>query len=85
MVNGPTDPPRRATAAPGLDYEQAATALSSMLLGTSAAIAPLRDWVRGEVAYYEGEGFTPREARAMTAATFVSVFGMGVRDSGGTE
>jgi hypothetical protein len=38
----------------------------------------LHEWLAAEVAYFEGQGFTCEQARAMAAATYVTVFGGGI-------
>jgi hypothetical protein len=75
-IGEPQPPPR-----PSATSADSATALRLIMLSVSESVAPLREWVRGEIAYYEGQGFTPREARAMTAATFMVVFGTPLRES----
>lgn len=45
------------------------------LMGVTDAVEPFHDWLAGEVTYLEGQGYTPREARAMAAVTYVTMFG----------
>lgn len=65
-----------------MDLENEANKLRSNLLALGVAVAPLHEWLAGEVNYFLGQGFTEREARAMAAATYVSVFGANMHSSG---
>ncbi|WP_431881723.1 hypothetical protein [Micromonospora chalcea] len=64
--------------------EEDANRLRVSLLDLTALVAPLHEWLAGEVAYLLGQGFTAREARAMAAATYVTVFGSNIHAGSGT-
>lgn len=51
-------------------------AMRLALMQMSESAAPIREFVLGEVAYYERQGFTREQARAMAAAEFISIFGI---------
>ena len=51
------------------------------LMDISEAVSPIREFVLGEIAYYEGQGFTKEQARAMAAAEFTSIFGLRILNS----
>jgi len=51
-------------------------AMRLALMTLSESAAPIREFVLGEVAYYERQGFTVEQARAMAAAEFTSIFGL---------
>lgn len=48
------------------------------LMEISESFAPFHEFIDGEVAHFERQGFTAREARAMTAAEFVATFGLNI-------
>ena len=48
---------------------------AAAMLAVSETIAPMHDWLAGERAFFAGQGYTADEARAMAAATYVTVFG----------
>lgn len=45
------------------------------LMQVTAAVAPMREWLAGELHYYRSQGYNDREAHAMAAVTFVTIFG----------
>ncbi len=65
-----------------LDHQanrDAAAMMASAMLDLSDATAPMHDWLAGERAYFLSQGYTPDEARALAAATYVSIFGNQIR------
>lgn len=57
------------------------------MLQLNEAVAPMHDWLLGERTYFVGQGYSPDEARAMAASTYVTVFGQKITtaDPGGQE
>ncbi|MFI7608726.1 hypothetical protein ACIBTV_26760 [Micromonospora sp. NPDC049366] len=55
--------------------------LSMLLL--AELVTPMHEWLAGQRAYFLGQGYTPDEARAMAAATYVAVFGQSIRGEQG--
>lgn len=47
----------------------------ALIENMSAVTGPMHDWLAGERAYFESQGYVPDEARAMAAATYLTVFG----------
>jgi hypothetical protein len=52
--------------------------LAEAMMQLAEAVAPMREFAQGQVAYFLGQGYTPKEALAMSAAEFVTVFGAGI-------
>lgn len=50
-------------------------ALAAGMMELAEQLAPIHEFAAGEVAYFLGQGFSPQEALAMTAAEFCTVFG----------
>lgn len=46
-----------------------------VLMQMAEDIKPIREFLMGEVSYFERQGFTKEQARALAAAEFTSVFG----------
>ncbi len=61
-----------------MDHQQSneEDAVRRGLLEITDGVRPLREFVLGEVAYYERQGFTMEQSRAMAAAEFTSIFGL---------
>lgn len=62
----------------GEDSDKACNAL----LAINEQIArhePFHEWLAGQRAYFAGQGYTDAEARAMSAAEFVCIFGAGIK------
>lgn len=55
--------------------DEMAQAMRLGLMAVAEQLAPLHEFVAGEVAYYERQGFTPEQARAMVSAEFMTLFG----------
>lgn len=51
-------------------------AMRLTLMQMAEDVRPIREFLMGEVAYYERQGFTKEQARALAAAEFTSIFGM---------
>lgn len=58
------------------DYDPSAMRLA--LLEIAEGVKPMHEWLAGQVAYFLAQGYTPAEARAMSAAEFVAVFGQAI-------
>lgn len=52
------------------------------MLQMRSLVAPMHDFLIGERNYFLGQGYTPDEARAMSAATYVALFGSSIRPGG---
>lgn len=60
---------------PDTEAPSSANQMRIILMGISEQMAPLHEWVTGEVAYFTGQGFTEEQARAMAAAEYVIALG----------
>lgn len=49
--------------------------LATGMMDLAEQLKPIHEFVAGQVAYFLGQGFSPQEALAMTAAEFCTVFG----------
>lgn len=56
----------------------AADLLRQQLMNLTDMVAPLHEWLTGEINYFKAQGFTDREAQAMAASTYVTVFGCNI-------
>lgn len=56
-------------------------AMRLMLIEMSDNIKPIREFLMGEVTYFERQGFTVEQSRALAAAEFTSIFGVRIRQS----
>jgi hypothetical protein len=63
--------------------EDVQTDLRQTLLTLNEQVKPIHEWLDGQRAYFLGQGYTADEARAMSAAEFVAIFGSQIR--GGSE
>jgi hypothetical protein len=53
-------------------------ALAAALVELNAQVAPFHEFLAGQRAYFNSQGYTDDEARAMAAAEFVTVFGSSI-------
>lgn len=60
---------------PAPDTRDLANEMRKTLLGINDLVQPLHEWLDGEYNYLRSQGYSEQEARAMSAATYVSVFG----------
>lgn len=65
--------------------EDEANRLRLNLMGLGVAVAPLHEWLAGELAYFRSQGYTDREAHAMAAATYLVIFGGPLHLQGGPD
>ncbi len=53
--------------------------MARLLMAVSESLAvPMHEWLEGERAYFRSQAYSDDEARAMAAATYVTVFGAGI-------
>lgn len=52
-----------------------ADAMRLIMMTVAEQYAPMHELIAGEVAYFQRQGFTDEQARAMAAAEFVATFG----------
>lgn len=45
------------------------------LLGVNDMLEPIHQWLDAEYQYFVAQGYTPDHARAMSAASYMTVFG----------
>lgn len=45
------------------------------LMQLTVAVAPMHEWLAGELHYFRGQGYNDREAHAMATVTYAAVFG----------
>lgn len=48
------------------------------LLMLNEQVQPIHEWLAGQRQYFRDQGYTEPEARAMSAAEFVTVFGTAI-------
>jgi hypothetical protein len=60
------------------ERDQQAAAMAEGMMEIAAAMEPMHDFARGQVAYFLAQGYKPAEALAMSAAEFVSIFGANI-------
>ncbi|GAA0528659.1 hypothetical protein GCM10010172_06570 [Paractinoplanes ferrugineus] len=53
----------------------ATDALRQALLELNEQVKPMHEWLAGQRSYFLAQGYTDDEARAMSAAEFVTMFG----------
>lgn len=51
-------------------------ALRLAMMEVAETLAPIHEMLLGEVAYFERQGFTREQARAIAAAEYTSIFGL---------
>ena len=65
--------------------QQTADDLRHTMLYLNEQVSPIHEWLTGQRTYFTGQGYTDDEARAMSAALFVTVFGTHIRRTGSAE
>lgn len=55
--------------------EQAADQMRVLMMGLTDTVMPWREWLSGSVTYFQGQGFTDEQARAMAASEYVTALG----------
>lgn len=53
-----------------------ADAMRLALMEIVGQLEPIHEFVMGEVAYFERQGFSAEQSRAMVAAEYTSIFGL---------
>jgi hypothetical protein len=56
-------------------------AMRAALLTLNDQVKPIHEWLTGQRQYFLSQGYTEPEARAMSAAEFVTVFGNSIHNS----
>jgi hypothetical protein len=67
------------------NVSDAQTLMRRILLDLNEQVKPIHEWLDGQRSHFRGQGYTEAESRAMSAATFVTVFGSSITRTTATE